>query len=215
MIRNQHQSFIPSKALLNDLEIWSHFMTKWNRREIIRSCEYRRLSQLGVYTDASGTGSGGVNLSTGSWFAYTWSAGEQSLDICERELIACLQAAEIWGHMWAHKTVVIETDNMTVVQSSKKRRAKSSDGLSSFYRYLFALELKHKCRIVFKHIPGSRNCLADTLSRGRLAEFRTLWPQAGETGEIAPTLVLDDTHESCLQILRQDVVEDDRWTNSK
>jgi hypothetical protein len=105
--------------------------------------------------------------------------------------------------------VVIETDNMTVVQSSKSRRSKNSDGLSSLFRYLFALELKQKCRIIFKHIPGSRNKLADVLSRGKDEEFRLLWPTAREKGELAPTLVLEDTHEQCLRILRRKRVDND------
>ena len=166
-----------------DLFWWSTFPERWNGRGFF-ACIAATPSVV-VQTDA--TGLWGCGAIAGSvWFSHQWSPSWRSEKIAAKELAKVVVAAAVWGRDWTGSSVLIESDNSTVVaavNSGSSRDASLMPLLRSlqFVKAMFAFSLRAR------HIPGALNVVADGLSRNRpLADIRRLSPQMASAMSSVP-----------------------------
>ncbi len=73
-------------------------------------------------------------------------------------------AAFLWGNEWASKCILVHCDNEAVVQCVNKGRS-HSPALTPFLRRLIWISACDQFIIIAKHVAGSENRIADSLSR--------------------------------------------------
>ena len=84
-----------------------------------------------------------------------------NLYITHYEMINILVALRIWGSAWAHKRILLRSDNMAVVRSGYTRDAH----LASYIRNIWLLTATYVIQLNVVHIAGKDNKVADLLSR--------------------------------------------------
>lgn len=87
-----------------------------------------------------------------------------------KETYAILTAAKTWASQWSNHRVIIFCDNTTTVACLNKGSSSSST-IMKILRKLFWLSATHNFRISAIDIPGTKNILADMLSRYQLTKF--------------------------------------------
>lgn len=124
-------------------------------------------------TDASLSGWGAV---WGDRFLQgLWNAQDLVLHINVLEMKAVLFAFTQWGPLWKGEPVLVHCDNTTVVQYINRQGGTASHQLCQLALSLWSLASSLGCSIRAAHIAGSRNVLADGLSRGRLKSRMAEW----------------------------------------
>ena len=116
-----------------------------------------------LFTDASLTGWGAAwddNHLSGSWPQSLASAHINWL-----EMEAVRLALWHWGHLWAHKTIRVFSDNRTVVAFIKKEGGTRSRTLVSKVIEIYDILDLWDITLQVSHLAGSRNVTADALSR--------------------------------------------------
>lgn len=118
-----------------------------------------------VYTDACSAGAGGHWGH--SWFYLNWEVDcpdALNLHINEQEVLAVAFAAHYWAHHWANKRILIFSDNAVTVSALNKGTSRNNT-VMRFLRYMFWLSAKYNFHITARHIKGTHNDRADTISR--------------------------------------------------
>ncbi len=88
------------------------------------------------------------------------------------------------GQEWSATSIIIHCDNEATVHCINKGRSHSPT-LMPLLRRLIWISACEQFIITAKHIPGSKNLIADSLSRFAFQKFRALAPEA----DPLPTLV--------------------------
>ena len=118
---------------------------------------------LTMCTDASLTGWGatlGDHHAEGFWL------GEQdSMHINVLELLAVLRAIEAFRDLLRSQVLLLLSDNTTCVAYLRKQGGTRSTVMSDLTWEILHLLQQLQVRMVVRHIPSSRNVLADALSR--------------------------------------------------
>jgi hypothetical protein len=165
----------------NELSLWITFLKQWNGLSFF----YNNLISLPVdiqlFTDAApSVGFGGFYQ--GRWFASTWPA--QLLDSPQSqsssalfELYPLVVAAFLWGKEWSTNSIMVHCDNEATVHCINKGRS-NSPALMPLLRRLIWIAACDQFILTAKHVPGSRNQIADSLSRFAFQKFRLLAPDA-------------------------------------
>ena len=96
-----------------DIKWWRDFIRYWNGKEIIQPQPVTSVD-LGLYTDASNVGMGGVSGNKWFYCAREKSWGEKHINI--KELFAIVTAIFAWGKEWRDMSVVLYTDNKPITQ---------------------------------------------------------------------------------------------------
>ncbi len=89
------------------------------------------------------------------------------------ELYPLVVAALLWGKEWSATSIIIHCDNEATVHCINKGRSHSPT-LMPLLRRLIWISACEQFIITAKHIPGSKNLIADSLSRFAFQKFRTL-----------------------------------------
>ena len=163
-----------------DILWWHRFILDWNGVAIIQ-CPPVTSDDFTLFTDASGTLGFGAVYRT-HWFSSTWPPHLQHHSINYKELFAVVVAAQVWGHSWQNKQVVVMSDNKPICDCWRSRSAKDPH-LMRLFRYLFFHAAKFNFNIMFQHLPGHANYHADLLSRLQVHRFH----QAALDADRAPT----------------------------
>lgn len=168
---------------LDDLRWWSEFIQQWNGVSIMLEEEWIAADKIELFMDACTTGYGAVWGT--SWFAGRWT--EHHLAVAFRrkrdsmpflELLALTFTAATWGHSWKGKKVVFRSDCMPVCQAITNRMSRNPSSMH-LLRHLSSLACLHQFDFRCDHIPGTKNKLADILSRsGDCPQFRIAHPSA-------------------------------------
>ena len=95
-------------------------------------------------------------------------------------MLAIVQSLETWSNLLQGvKKVLCNCDNSAVVYVIQKGSSKDKDlmepVLKIFVPKIFEFEF------IAIHIPGVKNKIADSLSRGQIKHFRSLTPVADDT----------------------------------
>ena len=104
-----------------DLLWWNYFLQEWNGAVFPQPA----VSEIHVYTDASGLfGCGGV-VWPSQWFSLQWPTSWAETGIAVKELVPVVNAASLWGRLWYRCHICFHVDNMTVVSILSKQDAAS------------------------------------------------------------------------------------------
>jgi hypothetical protein len=96
-----------------DIVWWLTCMDSWNRRSVFLDEAWITSLDCCLYTDASGSGIGGVFMN--SWYSEELSQLERTRSIAWRELFAVVMACRIWGALLRGRRILIYCDNQSVV----------------------------------------------------------------------------------------------------
>ena len=118
---------------------------------------------LQIFTDASKEG-WGAHLD-GHTARGTWSLPESKLHINHLELKAVFLALKEFRTLCCNKTVLIATDNTTVVAYINKEGGMKSGSLCALLWRILSWCTKQQVTLRARHIPGRLNVIADKLSR--------------------------------------------------
>ncbi|CAG9132973.1 unnamed protein product [Plutella xylostella] len=110
-----------------------------------------------------------------------WRPHERDLHCNQKELLAVHKAIERMRTTLANKTVMLQTDNRTVIAYIRNEGGTRSQALMTLTFNLFALLDRYNIKLTTFHIPGIYNSEADHLSRKMLSPEWHLLPSALET----------------------------------
>ena len=169
-----------------DLAWWRLFLRPWNGVGLIECTPHPSIE---LASDASGSWGCGAWCGT-KWFQYPWNVSVMRLDITVKELVPIVIAAAIWGSEWRGTQVTCYCDNQAVVAVMGSRSCREKH-LMHLLRCLFFFEAHYQFRICCRHIPGSRNGIADDLSRNNLPTFFSKVPEADPSPARIPSPLPD------------------------
>lgn len=179
-VTKPHHHISLNKGFFEDINTWRSFLDGWNGKKFFLNSTWDTSLSLYLYTDASGSiGYGGIHGN--QWFQGKWpphqSLGAPNISINWQELFAIIVACSIWSKSWSQKRVLFYCDNESVVSIINTKRSRCSK-IMELVRILTLLTLKYNFYFKAKHISGSRNEVADALSRFQVTRFRQLAPWA-------------------------------------
>ncbi|KAM3921505.1 uncharacterized protein RB166_010897 [Leptodactylus fuscus] len=165
-------------GLREDLAVWGEFLARYNGRSLVMGPPVSNVD-LELFTDAAG-GAG-----FGAYFQGQWCAGEWPVEWRESgvvrnlallELFPIVVATVLWGDRLRDRRVRFLCDNLGVVQAINSQSA-NSPPVVRLLRRLVLRGLELNAHFVAVHLPGTRNVIADSISRFQWSRFRELAPQ--------------------------------------
>ncbi|XP_056596689.1 uncharacterized protein LOC130414700 [Triplophysa dalaica] len=170
-----------TNACRNELSLWITFLKQWNGLSFFYNDMILNPEDIQLFTDAApSVGFGGYYQ--GRWFASTWPPQLQNLPQSSSssalfELYPLVISAFLWGKEWSTSSISVYCDNEAAVHCINKGRSHSLT-LTPLIRRLTWISACDQFIITAKHIPGSKNQIADSLSRFAFKKFRQLAPEA-------------------------------------
>ncbi len=163
-----------SQECRDELRLWTLFLKQWNGLSLFYKNLISSPIDINLFTDAAPSISFG-GFYQGRWFVSPWPAQLQDLPQSSAlaELYPLVVAAFLWENEWSSKCILVHCDNEAVVQCVNKGRS-HSPALSPFLRRLKSIAACDQFVIVARHVAGSENQIADSLSRFLFQKFRTL-----------------------------------------
>nr|XP_055053787.1 uncharacterized protein LOC129438918 [Misgurnus anguillicaudatus] len=164
-----------------ELKLWITFLKQWNGLSFFYKTLASLPSDIQLYTDAAPSiGFGGFYQ--GRLFASTWPP--QLLDKTHFsassalfELYPLVAAAFLWGKEWSTNNIIVYCDNEATVHCINKTHSHAPT-MMPLLRRLIWIAACDQFIITAKHVPGSKNQIADSLSRFAFQKFRQLAPEA-------------------------------------
>ncbi|MGL4905857.1 MAG: reverse transcriptase domain-containing protein [Plesiomonas sp.] len=167
-----------TQACRDELRLWITFLKQWNGLSFFYNNLVSSPVDIQLFTDAAPSiGFGGFYQ--GRWFASPWppQLQDSSQSSALFELYPLVVAAFLWGKEWTASSIVVHCDNEATVHCINKGRS-NSPALMPFLRRLIWISACDQFIIIAKHVSGSENQIADSLSRFLFQKFRMLAPQA-------------------------------------
>ncbi|CAG2224001.1 unnamed protein product [Mytilus edulis] len=166
------------KSCKPDLVMWSKFLKDWNGVSFFLNDNITNAADIHLFTDATPSSFGG-------FYQNEWFQGDFPYELlsCEQtsmaffELYPIVMACVLWGDRWKRKRILFNCDNLATVDIIKKGRSKIQS-LMKLMRKLTYHSAINNFVVHAKHIPGIKNCIADSLSRYQMMKFRALAPHA-------------------------------------
>ena len=168
-----------------DLLVWKTFLAYYNGRNIMLSTKLS--PHFYLYSDASKSIGYGCVINNKQWFYGVWPNTWQPFSIIVLELCPILLALATWAPLLANKTVHVYTDNLGLVSALNSQSVKDRTLMALIRRVVFLL-LHFNILLFAIHISGSKNLLADSLSRGRVNFFQSMCPDA----DVVPSTIPAD-----------------------
>lgn len=169
-----------TQACRDELRLWISFLNQWNGLTFFYNSLVSSPVDIQLFTDAAPSiGFGGFYQ--GRWFASPWPPQLQDFSQSSAlfELYPLVVAAFLWGKEWSASSILVHCDNESTVQCINKGRS-HSPALMPMLRRLTWISACDQFIIRAKHVPGSQNQIADSLSRFLFQKFRTLAPEADQ-----------------------------------
>ena len=143
-------------------------------------CGFSGTTKLRFYSDTSKNTEFGIGAYfNGKWLFAQWEPDyivKYDPSIEYLELLALCTAVFTWQQDLANKRVTIFCDNNSVC-TMVNNSTSGCKNCMKLIRLLVLNNLRHNSRIFVKHIFGSKNVLADALSR---MNFKQFWKHAPE-----------------------------------
>ncbi len=177
---------IINQACHNEISLWITFLKQWNGLTFFYSDLVFLPDDIQLFTDAApSVGFGGYYQ--GRWFASPWppQMRDSPQSSALFELYPLVIAAFLWGKNWTSSSILVHCDNEATVHCINKGRSHSL-ALMPLLRRLIWISACDQFIITAKHIPGSKNLIADSLSRFMFQKFRALAPEANPSPTPVP-----------------------------
>jgi len=165
-----HQINLNSAAKA-DIKWWGNFISTWNGIAIIQS-PLRSSDSLNLFTDASSLKGYGAVFGN-HWTYGSWPPNVKDKDINYKELLAILIAIFTWKDEFINQQIIVFTDSKSICDIWSKGNTVNNN-IMYLIRKLFLFAAKNNINIIFKHVPGHFNTLADCLSRFQVGKFKLL-----------------------------------------
>ena len=176
-----------SEDCRQDLLWWQRLLQHWNGKSFFLNASLTNATDMGLFTDASGSGWGAFYGAQNRWISGSWSDEEAKHSIEYKELFALVAACRTWGHNWPRERIRIHCDNQAVVDCVRSGTSRAPP-VMHLLRTLFWVCALLNFNISVVHVAGISNPIADALSRSRVQEFRRLAPQARHSPDTLPPL---------------------------
>ena len=124
------------------------------------------------------------------WFSLPCPSSHHDFDIHVLELLAIVAAFLAWGHEWRDKQILFHTDNLIITHVWRSGTSPDRK-IMKLVRFLFLHCAQLNINLLMLHIPGSKNVLADPLSRLQVGRFRQLFPEAHHSPSPVPVDIWD------------------------
>jgi len=157
-----------------DILWWHSFLPNWNGVEFFQDIPISAETLL-LFTDASNLGFGAIYGN--HWLAYPWPNEFLTYHINFKEFFAISASIFTWGNEWDNKQIKFFTDNLVIVDVWKKGTCRDKN-IMRLVRHLFFFLAKRNINVLFEHLPGRKNYLADALSRLQVHRYQQLVPDA-------------------------------------
>jgi hypothetical protein len=182
-VRELHFKVRLSKADQRDFKLWNFFLSSWNGKNLFLFQE-QPLSDFEFCTDAAGTlGFGGFYKR--QWFSEAWKPHQLAWSMPAKELYPIVVAAQLWGHLWTTKRIIVNCDNISTV-GAINRGYSNKNVISDLIRVLVYLSMHYNFHIRASYIPGKENSISDALSRLQVNKFMALAPGMTANGRCIP-----------------------------
>ena len=173
-VRHGHYFIRLSHESKQDLSIWHSFLSGFNGKSFFVNDNWINSTKLNLFTDASGAIGFGAIFGK-HWCYGKWPTGWAYHNIALLEFYPIVLSLYLWGHKMENQCIVFFTDNEALVHVINKQSCKDKQ-LMFFVRRLVLVCLRHNIVFKARHVPGSKNILADSLSRLQVETFRRLAP---------------------------------------
>ena len=177
-----------NQAARSDIRWWYEFAESWNGTSMIIQAK-KDNPDLVMTSDASGSWGCGAFFGK-QWFMLQWPTGMESTHITTKELIPIVIGAAIWGRQWSEKVILCQSDNAAVVAIINSGVSRDAE-VMHLIRCLVFIAAKCNFIVTATHVSGHSNNLADALSRNRLHDFKSHFPQAQAVPTPIPPEVVD------------------------
>ncbi|OCT70392.1 hypothetical protein XELAEV_18037310mg [Xenopus laevis] len=176
-----------TKEVKEDLIVWQQFLQTYNGRSLWQQ-EFAVASDLQIFTDAAGS-EGFRAYWAGHWCVGSWPETWKEIGLTKNlvllELFPVVVTIVVWGKYFVGKRLLFNCDNMGVVLSVNNLSSKSAE-VVRLLRHLVLCCLVNNIWVRAKHILGTRNEIADALSRFQLQRFQRLAPEADKESTDCP-----------------------------
>lgn len=173
----------------SDLAWWDCFLPIWNARSLMQVHNTVWTPQITFSADASGNwGCGAIWKSR--WIQCSWHSTWRLKSIALKELLPIVVACAMWGLLWAHKQVQVQSDNSAVVEILRTRTSKCSD-IMHLLRCLHFFTAQHDIILKATHLPGVLNVAADAISQNHLQILFQVAPETQALPDRIPQNLLD------------------------
>ena len=139
------------------------------------------MADFELSSDTSGKKGFGV-YSNGAWFYRAWLPAQQPLDMAYKELFPIVLACHIRGQSWSNQRIKSWCDNQSVVHILQSGTSNDKKSCIWFVRFSWL-----PLNLIFEHLLGKTNQIADSFSRFNLQEFFHLAPDRSSSLTCQPT----------------------------
>ena len=142
-------------------------LDRWKQEEIYQQEVPLRINPPShtIFTDASLSSWGSHVEPEGLLFHGVWTETQSQLHINMLEMMAISMALKEALHTIKNSTVLVSTDNTTVVANLRKQGGARSPDLCLEVWKILNLCFQNKIQLLVKHLQGKFNTLADRLSK--------------------------------------------------
>ena len=172
-VQQEHHHVRLSQDFQSDLQWWASFLPQWNGKSMLHLPNPQHI----ITADASGSWGCGAFGSHGRRFQLQWPRSWASHHIAAKELVPVVMAIALWGAQWQATTVLVRSDNTSVVAALTSGSAKDPL-LMNLLRCLHFYLAHFDIHLVARHLAGVENTAADALSRDNLTVFFQCQPLA-------------------------------------
>ena len=186
-----HHHIRLNQGIREDLAMWKVFFEKFNGTSVFYDQFWSSNTEIQLYTDAAaGRGLGFGCYFNGRWsfgvWPETWHIQGITEDITILEFFPLLVSLYIWGEELRNKKLTFNSDSQSVVEILNSMTSKSSRVMVLLRAFtLKCLDLN--VLVKGSHIRGSKNIIADYISRLQFDKFRAMAPDAAEQPVPVPT----------------------------
>ena len=182
-----------SKETKEDLRTWQDFLENFNGKSFFHDQRILSSDRLRLFTDAAGATGYGAILGR-SYFYGEWPEAWKSFNITVLEFYPIVAALAVWGAALAGKNLELMTDNAAIVSVINKQTSKEKLVMCLLRKFVWYC-LKYNICCSATHVAGTKNLIADSLSRLQMDRFAQLAPWASPLPTVLPEIIRPENFE--------------------
>lgn len=161
-VTKPHHHITLTSEARKDMATWLLFLESFNGRPFLLPNKWCSSLELRLESDASGLGFAAILGS--HWLQGRWPPSWHDHHITIKELLPIVLAIRVWGQLLQNHRILFLCDNMAVVYIINSQTSRDSN-IMCLVRTLVVASMKFNIVFRAKHVPGTLNVIADSLSR--------------------------------------------------